>query len=78
MSAVATPVMLPAVLTTREFAFLVRLTPDTIREKIRQRQIKAHGRPAHIPNRELLRFGVSLHDAAQLLAARAEGSAVLA
>lgn len=78
MSAVSTSAFLPLVLTTSEFAFLVRLTPSTVREQIRQRRIKAHGRPAKIPNRELLKFGVSLTDAAQVLSARSEGSAVLA
>ena len=59
---------LPAVLTTEEFGFLVRYDPQVVRRYIRQRRIKAHGRPARIPCRELEKFGVDLGDAAILLA----------
>lgn len=59
---------LPAVLTTEEFGFLVRYDPQVVRRYIRQRRIKAHGRPARIPCRELEKFGVDLGDAAVLLA----------
>ena len=70
-------IRLPSVLTTYEFAYLVRLHPETVREKIRARTIVAHKRPAKIPCRELLKFGVTLADAAQLLAARAADNAAL-
>jgi len=59
---------LPAVLTTEEFGFLVRYDPQVVRRYIRQRRIKAHGRPARIPCRELEKFGVDFGDAAVLLA----------
>ena len=59
---------LPAVLTTEEFGFLVRYDPQVVRRYIRQRRIKAHGRPARIPCRELEKFGVDLRDAGILLA----------
>ena len=59
---------LPAVLTTEEFGFLVRYDPQVVRRYIRHRRIKAHGRPARIPCRELEKFGVDLGDAAVLLA----------
>lgn len=59
---------LPAVLTTEEFGFLVRYDPQVVRRYIRQRRIKAYGRPARIPCRELEKFGVDLGDAAVLLA----------
>ena len=59
---------LPAVLTTEEFGFLVRYDPQVVRRYIRQRRIKAHGRPARIPCRELEKFGVDLGDAGILLA----------
>jgi hypothetical protein len=59
---------LPAVLTTEEFGFLVRYDPQVVRRYIRQRRIKAHGRPARIPCRELEKFGVDLGHAALLLA----------
>jgi len=50
------------------WAFLVRYDPQVVRRYIRQRRIKAHGRPARIPCRELEKFGVDLGDAAVLLA----------
>ncbi len=59
MSDVATDAFLPLVLTTSEFAFLVRMHPETVREKIRNREIVSRGRPARISNLELLKFGVS-------------------
>ena len=61
-------VRLPAVLTTEEFGLLVRYDPQVVRRYIRQGRIKAHGRPARIPCRELEKFGVDLGDAAVLLA----------
>ena len=61
---------LPSVLTTEEFAYLVRYDPETVRCKIRKRQIKAFDRPARIPCRELLKFGVDLRGAAILLSQR--------
>jgi len=67
--------LLPAVLTTAEFAYLARLHAETVREKIRARIIHAKGRPARIPCRELLKFGVDLGDAARLLAAQAQAGA---
>ena len=63
---------LPTVLTTEEFGFLVRYDPQVVRRYIRQRRVKAHGRPARIPCRELARFGVDLGDAAALLAERSQ------
>ena len=66
---------LPAVLTTEEFGFLVRYDPQVVRRYIRQRRIKAHGRPARIPCRELEKFGVDLGDAAVLLAERTSTAA---
>ena len=65
---------LPSVLTTEEFGFLVRYDPQVVRRYIRQRRIKAHGRPARIPCRELEKFGVDLGDAAALLAEWAQPS----
>jgi hypothetical protein len=62
-----TPVFLPAVLTTKEFAYLIRMHPETVREKIRRREIAARGRPARIANRELLKFGVTMAEAARAL-----------
>ena len=66
---------LPSVLTTEEFGFLVRYDPQVVRRYIRQRRIKAHGRPARIPCRELAKFGVDLGDAAVLLAERLQTAA---
>lgn len=62
---------LPSVLNTEEFAFLVRYAPQVVRRKIRQKRIKAFGRPARIPCRELEKYGVNLGDAAILLLERA-------
>jgi hypothetical protein len=62
-------------LTTEEFGFLVRYDPQVVRRYIRQRRIKAHGRPARIPCRELEKFGVDLGDAAVLLAERTSTAA---
>ena len=59
-------------MTTEEFGFLVRYDPQVVRRYIRQRRIKAHGRPARIPCRELTKFGVDLGDAAALLAERTQ------
>ena len=53
-----------------EFAYLVRRDEEVIRRKIRARIIKAHDRPALIPCRELLKYGVDLSDAAKLLTHR--------
>ena len=72
-SPVAAPsIQLSSVLTTDEFAYLVRETPESIRRHIRQKKIKATGNPAKIPCRELLKFGVDLADAARLLHARSQ------
>jgi hypothetical protein len=61
---------LPSVLTTEEFAFLVRYHVEVVRRLIRRRKIKAYGNPKRIPCRELERYGVDLGDAAILLAGR--------
>ena len=65
-------IRLPPVLSTSEFAFLIRETPESVRRRIRDKEITAHGRPAKIPCRELLKFGVDLADAARLLHERSE------
>lgn len=65
------PATLPSVLTSDEFAYLCRFTPAGVRRMIRRREVKAFGRPARIPCRELEKFGVSLADAAELLRDRA-------
>lgn len=60
--------LLPSVLTTKQFAFLTQYNEAVIRRKIsKERSIKAHGNPYRIPRRELLKFGVTLDDAAVLL-----------
>jgi hypothetical protein len=61
---------LPAVLTVDEFGFLVRYDPQVVRRYIRQRRIKAHGRPARIPCQELRKYDIDLAYAAILLAER--------
>lgn len=61
-------VMLPLRLKVSEFAELVRLCHETVRRKIRSREIRATGRPHMIPRGELEKFGVSLVDAAELYA----------
>lgn len=58
-------VMLPLRLKVSEFAGLVRLCEETVRRKIRSREIRATGRPHMIPRAELEKFGVSLADAAE-------------
>jgi hypothetical protein len=62
--------ILPLLLNSTEFGFLVRRHPEVIRRKIRAREICANGRPAQIPSRELRKFGVDLDDAARVYAAR--------
>lgn len=59
---------LPAVLTVREFARVVRRKEETIRKAIRARRIKAFGPPYNIPNSELARYGVSADEALRVLA----------
>ena len=61
-------VMLPLRLKVSEFAGLVRLCDETVRRKIRSREIRATGRPHLIPRAELEKFGVSLADAAECYA----------
>lgn len=58
--------MLPLRLTVPEFASLVRLCDESIRRRIRSREIEAYGRPHLIPRRELEKFGVSIADAAEV------------
>jgi hypothetical protein len=60
---------LPLVLKTHEFAYLLRWDEETVRRMIRRRELKATGRPARIPVRELIKFGVTLEDAALALEA---------
>jgi hypothetical protein len=55
--------MLPLRLKVSEFAALVRLHPETVREKIRARLIEAQGRPHMIPRRELEKFGITIAEA---------------
>lgn len=59
---------LPVVLTTAEFAYLLRYSTEAVRRMIRSHVIKSSGRPARIPSQELLKFGVDLERAAELLA----------
>ena len=59
---------LPPFLFTDEFAKCIRVkSVETVRRKIRTREIKASGRPARIPISELAKFGVSQEDAARIL-----------
>jgi hypothetical protein len=60
-------IILPPVLTPEQFAYLVQLKTDTVRRKIRARNIVGKGNPIRIPVRELLKFGVNLDDAARAL-----------
>ena len=62
--------ILPSLLNTEEFAFLVRRSASHIRELASSGRIKAKGRPHRIPCRELERFGVDLASAARPLQAR--------
>ena len=57
--------MLPLVLTTEEFAFLVRRSTETVRREIRAGEIESHGRPARIPSQELRKLGIDLDAAAR-------------
>ena len=65
-----TTVLLPLVLTTEEYAYLVRQATETVRRRIRSGEIEAHGRPARIPSRELRKLGIDLDDAARVYATR--------
>jgi hypothetical protein len=65
-----TTVLLPLVLTTEEYAYLVRQATETVRRRIRSGEIEAHGRPARIPSRELRKLGIDLDDAARVYATK--------
>lgn len=48
-----------AMVTTEQAAKLLQLDPETVRRKIRSREIKAWGRPARIPVDFFVKLGIS-------------------
>lgn len=61
--------MLHPLCTTFEFAQLIRRDEETVKRKIRRREVTAIGRPALINVSEALRYGLTIEDARNLLIA---------